>query len=98
MMDENAILVLQWDDVRHRPERDEIKPSTQLEIRHGTSLQKCVTKFKHDPDAAEITEGGSAIHLWINDRDAIGHGGFRFVMIDHDDIRSAGAKFSDFRA
>ena len=51
-MNQNAILRLQWDDVGHRPKRDQIKSPTQIEIRQGTSLEKRVTKLEHDPDTA----------------------------------------------
>src|SRR6476660_557461 len=98
MMDQNAILRLERDDVGHRPKRDQIKSPTQVEIRQGASLEKCVTKFEHDPDATQITECESATHLRIHKRDAIRQRGFGFVMIEHDDVGSAGADFCYFRA
>ena len=87
-MDQNSVLPFERHDVGHRAERDEIELSLEIEVQQGPPLEQGMTDFEDDPDAAEITKRAFVGDFRIHHRDAFGQGGFRFVMIENDDVRA----------
>src|SRR6266404_7201924 len=95
MLHKSPVLTDERNDVRHRPERDKIEMRFEIEAIVRSSLKQSVTKFKNDPDAAQIMKCGTGVGLWVHDH-AIGQGGFRFVVIEHDYIHPAFPKITNF--
>ncbi len=97
-MDEDPVFVLQRDDVRHRPERDQIQSLAQVEIRERTGFEQSVGQLEDKANTAKISEGGVGDRFGIDDGNALRKFPFRFVMVEHDHIRAARANASDFSA
>src|SRR5262245_50193590 len=95
-MDKDSILTLERHNVGHGPERDQVEPSAQVEVWKGACFEQSVAKFENDSNAAKVAESGILCGLRVYDRNAIGQSAFRFVMIEHDHLRTARADVSDF--
>ncbi len=96
-LNEDAIFVLERDDVGHRPKRNQIEVSFQVEVRRRPRLEQRVAQFKNNADAAEVLKRAAWFDLGIHHRDAIRQRGFRFVMIEDDDVDAAAFQLGDFR-
>ena len=97
MMHQNAVFRLERDDVGDCPERDEIEPLSQIEIRKRAGLEQSVAEFEDNSDTAEIVEGRVSRRLGLTTATQSGSVAFRLVMIEHDHIRAACTKIGNFR-
>src|ERR1043166_864148 len=85
---EDAVLILQRNNVRYRSKRYQVEFCFQVEPRRWPRFEQGMTKLKSEADTAKIREAAPGHGFRVHQRHAIGQGGFWFVMIEHDDIDS----------